>query len=169
MSGHAGSWGSLLFKPDFDGVMLIGPYAGGPGIPGDGGEPGAGSGKEGSLAAILVQIYYFEENVDPIASRWIKWEVDKARRKLKIREKTITYLIRCWEKGVPWANSAYKAIRDLMGDDQRFTFKLVLGGETRVDTTVKITKLGKAYESGATSASWFRRFQVSMQESLIPT
>lgn len=163
MSAISRSWGSHVFKPDWDGVALLGPYFG------SGGEPGVVSGKEGSLAAILVQIYYFEENVDPIASRWIKWEGDKAVRKLKIREKTLTFLIRCWEKGVAWNSSAYKSIRDLMGDDQRFTFKLVLGGETRVDTTVKVTKLGKAYESGATSASWFRRFQVSMQESLIPT
>lgn len=161
---------SLVVKPDWDGVGYELPYySPGGGDPG-GGEPGGDEG-EMALAGIVVKLRYYREDAEPVAVNWTGWSKtalgSMAVRKTKILSNAQIYTLGCWDYGDAYESSTYRQVEKLLGLDNHYSFKLVLAGETRKDTTVKILRLHKTYTVKDAIGALYRAFELILKEDLL--
>jgi len=120
-----------------------------------------------SLNGVAFNLYVLRETVRAVAAVWDGWDAaaGKVRKRVKIVGAVVLFELQIYDYGTDWADSTYKTFKGYVGDDVEYNLLITLGGEERVNTTVKVRDIGKVYDRPANDAQKYRRYTLTLQEA----
>jgi hypothetical protein len=119
-----------------------------------------------SLNGVAFNLKGLRETVRAVAAVWDGWDAaaGKVRKRVKVVGATITFQLEIVDYGTDWADSTYNTFKGYVGDDVAYSLLITLGGEERVNTTVKVRDIDKTYDSPANAIPKYRRYSLTLQE-----